>query len=763
VVHCDLPPTARPEATAETSVLLVNDDPVYLAALAAELAPSGYRFLTAHNGADAFALALETRPDIIVSDVSMPRLDGIELCRRVRHDPHLRDTPVVLMTAVRCDTASAVEGLQAGADDYLELPYDPMRLVAKLAGLAERRRRERAVRNQNRAERALRHSEARFRALVEHNADAIVVLTADGIIEFASESIERLTGVPAHLWIGRSAFERMDDESRAAMQKMIAQSLETPERTFVVDYRSRRADGSWRTREAAVANRLAHPAVRGIVVTFRDTTERIKAEHDLRAATAKLQAIVSSLPIALWAIDRHGVITLSEGQLLDRLGHAPGALVGRSVFDLYGNFPDVLAVIGRVLAGESPAVTIEVEGLTFESRYVPIRAADGTVSGAISVALDVSDRVALEAQLRQAQKMEAVGQLAAGVAHDFNNMLTVMIGFTELAAARLSDGDPIGQDLSEVLNAARSATSLTRQLLAFSRKQILQPQVLDANATVVRMENFLRRSIGDDITLVTSLAPSLGRVHADPGQLEQVIMNLAVNARDAMPHGGTLTIATANGQFDDARACVTLSITDTGTGMDPAVKARVFEPFYTTKEHGKGTGLGLATVYGIVAQSGGAIAIDSEVGRGTVVRVSLPRAEPTAEPMSADAVATRGGSETILLVEDQPGLRAVARAALARHGYTVLEAGDAAEALRAAAAHPEGLDLLLTDVVMPGMSGRELAQEIVRRWPASRVLYMSGYGDDLLAPHGVLDAGVALLQKPFTPRQLLQKVRLALD
>jgi hypothetical protein len=391
----------------------------------------------------------------------------------------------------------------------------------------------------------------------------------------------------------------------------------------------------------------------------------------------------------------------------------------------------------------------------------------------IAIIENVTDRVRLEGQLRQAQKMEAVGRLAAGVAHDFNNLLTAIVGFTELAISGIDPHDhPMFEDMQAVLKAGRSAGSLTRQLLTFSRKQILFPRVLDLNDVVRQMEKLLRRTIGEDVELVVRLTEPLSPVSADPGQIEQVLMNLAVNARDAMAGGGTLTIATANVTCDEAYtathpgsspgAHAMIAVTDTGIGMNEDVLAHLFEPFYTTKGIGQGTGLGLVSVYSVVQQCGGSISVSSEVGRGSTFSMYFPQAAAAVPVVSAAAPVSLSGLETILLVEDHDDVRSIVRATLVRHGYTVVEAARPEIALRVAEEQPH-VDLLLTDVVMPTMSGRDLARQLQRRRRDLPVLYMSGYTDGAIAHHGLLDPSVAFIQKPFTPDSLLRKVREALD
>ena len=389
----------------------------------------------------------------------------------------------------------------------------------------------------------------------------------------------------------------------------------------------------------------------------------------------------------------------------------------------------------------------------------------------LAVQEDVTERKHLEKQLFQAQKMEAVGRLAGGVAHDFNNLLTAIFGYADLLAEDLAPDHAGRGDLNEIRTAATRASALTRQLLAFSRQQVLQPVVLNLNEVVEDLQKMLHRLLGEDVDLHASLAPDLGNVRADPGQMEQVIMNLAVNARDAMPTGGRLTIETMNADLEEDYAdahppvqpgpYVMLAVSDTGIGMDEATKARVFEPFFTTKEAGKGTGLGLATVYGIVKQSGGFIWLYSEPGQGAAFKIYLPRVDAPAEPVvkAPPVGATVAGTETVLIAEDDELLRPLARELLSKLGYKVLEARHAAEALAVASAYAGDIHLLVSDVVMPGGGGFRLAQELLSKRPAMRVLYMSGYTDEAVVRHGLLERGLHYLQKPFTPAVLARRIR----
>ncbi|MGA3124546.1 MAG: ATP-binding protein [Polyangiaceae bacterium] len=386
-----------------------------------------------------------------------------------------------------------------------------------------------------------------------------------------------------------------------------------------------------------------------------------------------------------------------------------------------------------------------------------------------AVVVDVTERRRLEVQLRQAQKMDAIGNLAGGIAHDFNNLLSVILSYSEMLAETLEPGGPMGRDLAEITRAGNRAADLTHQLLAFSRKQILQPKLLDLNATVGGIAKLLRRVVGEDVELAVVSVPGLATVSADPGQVEQVLMNLVVNARDAMPKGGKLTIEAANVWLDsgfatqvdvEPGAYVMLSVTDTGSGMDAATRERVFEPFFTTKEKGKGTGLGLSTVFGIVQQSGGKVVVDSVLGKGTSVKVYFPQAcgvVISTTPPTENRPAR--GSETVLLVEDEEAVRVVTRTILERHGYHVLEAQSGLDALRIGDEYKATIHLLLTDVVMPSMSGTTLAGRLGLLRPEMKALYVSGYTDDAVLRNGVQFSDVGFLQKPFTPETLTRKLR----
>ena len=512
--------------------------------------------------------------------------------------------------------------------------------------------------------------------------------------------------------------------------------------------------------------------------------DRRRAEQEQRHNERRLAEAERLAHIGSWEGDlRTGAATWSA-EFCRILGAAPSELGGT-----------LEALLARVHHDDRERVKAAIDGVTrepfrfdLEFRLVPrdgvlrqLRAS-GVVtmdsSGApvrlLGTLQDVTEQRSLEAQFRQAQKLEAVGRLAGGVAHDFNNLLTVILSYADFVLDALPPGEAIRQDVEQIRTAGASAAQLTRQLLAFSRRQVLAPRVLSLNDVVTDAAKMMKRLLGDDIRLVTTLSPELGLVKADAGQIEQVIMNLAVNARDAMPGGGQLTIETANAEMAEeylrehavARAgrYVMLAVTDSGVGMDEPTKAHMFEPFFTTKEAGKGTGLGLATVYGIVKQSGGFVWVYSEAGRGTTFKIYLPRTDQSLEPVDGP-VHTRSlrGTETVLVVDDAPAVRTAVRAVLERHGYVVVEAPSGEAALQLAMKYRGPLDLLITDVVMPGLSGRDVAGNLSSQRPGVRVLYMSGYADDAIVRHGVLEPGIRFMQKPFAPDALAQKVREVLD
>jgi len=525
----------------------------------------------------------------------------------------------------------------------------------------------------------------------------------------------------------------------------------------------------------------------GVVTISRDVSDRRRAEIFRAEAEAKYQTLVEQVAAISYIAElgMNGQWLYVSPQVEAMFGFAADEWLARSREWAQNIHADDRAIV-------EAAEEASLRGERFQAEYRIIRK-DGrviwvsdtavVVPGSDShplmegIIVDITDRKLLEGQLQQARRMEAVGRLAGGIAHDFNNLLTIIKGYTELGLTRAKASPEVRADLERIEDASERASALVRQLLAFSRRQVLQPKVLDLNAIVDGLDKLLRRLMDEAIEMKTVVGKDLGRIKADPGQIEQVIMNLVVNARDAMPERGRLTVETDNVELDSAYArdhatvrpgrYVMLAVSDTGVGMSADTIAHIFEPFYTTKESGRGTGLGLSTVYGIVKQSGGYIWVYSEPGHGTTFKVYLPRVEEAMESLPAEkpcgAERNRAGTETILLVEDEPELRELTRSVLAGCGYAVVEAKNSEEAEQLAEKYGPKIQLLLTDVIMPGISGRELAKKLLARQPALRVLYMSGYTYNVIAQGGTLERGVAFLQKPFTPRVLVEKVREVLD
>jgi len=493
----------------------------------------------------------------------------------------------------------------------------------------------------------------------------------------------------------------------------------------------------------------------------------------------RLGVMIEKMPVVLWTMNKELRFTSSIGAGLKELGLRPNEVVGKSLQEyLQTEDPEMPAIAAhkRALSGESASFEIEWQKRVLEAHVQPLHSTEGGTIGVIGVALDVTDRERLADQLRQSQKMQAIGELAGGVAHDFNNLLMVMKGHAEMLLDRLAKSSPLRHSIEQMQGASDRAAGLTRQLLAFSRKQVLQPRVLDLNGVVSGMIQMVSRVIGEDIDLVFLPCLNLGLVRADPSQMEQVVLNLVVNARDAMPDGGKLTIETSNVMIDRSYAFrhpggmepgpyVMLTVSDTGCGMDAKTRARIFEPFFTTKAKGKGTGLGLATVYGVVKQSGGFIWVYSELGHGTTFKIHLPQVSAQVEnpPEEKAPAKPTAGSETILFVEDEESVRELVRDYLSAAGYKLLEATDGVRALEVATAHKGPIHLLITDVVMPRMSGREVATQLSAQRKDMKVLFISGYTDDSVFRHGVLEGEVAFLQKPFNLKSLAQKIREVLD
>ncbi len=638
-------------------------------------------------------------------------------------------------------------------------------------------------------EQKLKQSEDWLRAIFDASRDGILV-EDNGCIVYVNNAYTQMLGYAAPeqlVGVCISALVTPDDAERMMKYGEARLRGETP--PSVYEFNAKRKDGSLLRVEGAVSTSVVAGKTY-ITTAIRDITERKRAEEALRESERRYRFLGEGILHQVWTAQPDGNLDYVNERTLEYFGFTMEQGLGERWLNAV--HPDDVPVCAERWArslqtGEHYEVEFRLRRADGEYRWHLGRAtagydAAGNLVKWFGTNTDINNqKLAEEAlrrseeQLRQSQKLEAVGRLAGGIAHDFNNLLTAITGYSDLTLRCLAPDNPLHHNVTEIKKAGERAAALTRQLLAFSRKQILQPKVLDLNSIVTDISKILQRVIGEDVNILTVLDPHLSYIEADAGQLEQVLMNLAVNARDAMPGGGKLTIQTANVELSDDYArehpnvppgsYVMLAISDAGCGMDAATQAQIFEPFFTTKAAGKGTGLGLATVYGIVKQSGGNIWVYSEVGHGTTFKIYLPCARKAAELIekAEPRAALPRGTETILLVEDEEAVRELLREVLEADGYSVLLTSGGEEALQLCRSYKKEIHLMLTDVVMPGMNGRELGEHAAALRPEMKVLYMSGYTDEAITHHGVLDAGVAFLEKPFTPDSVARKVREVLN
>ncbi len=628
-------------------------------------------------------------------------------------------------------------------------------------------------RSVRRATQSLRESEERFRNIFRENSSVMLLIDPDsGRIEDANPAAAAFYGYPEDMLRTMTTGQiNALPEMEVAAER--AQALYKKQDHFIFPHRL--ANGEIRTVEVH-----SSPVKAGgrflLFSIIRDITERKRAEENLKQTIRLNQILLDAFPcVALLLRPRTREIVASNAA-----GVKTGAVPGACCYSTWGQreVPCPWCLAPAVWeTGKEQHLELEADGIFWDAHWIPV-----SEDLYMHFAFDVTDRKhagaekeKLQAQLQQAMKMEAVGRLAGGVAHDFNNLLTVITGYSELLLQKVEKESPLHGAVEEIKRAGERAALLTQQLLAFSRKQIIEPKVVCLNLLVAEMQAMLPRLIGENIALQSTTGKNLGSVKIDPGQFQQILMNLVVNARDAMPDGGKIVIETANADLDEGYCdlhpyvkpgrFVMLSVSDTGMGMSEEIKTHIFEPFFTTKERGKGTGLGLAMTYGAVKQSGGSIEAYSEVGIGTTIRIYLPRVEEEAVKSEKDDRPTDlpGGTETILVVEDEDSVRDLCVQILKRLGYKVLQAPNGAEAIAVAQGYVERIDLLLTDVVMPGMNGRELATQLVPHHPEIKVLFTSGYTDNVIVRHGVLDKGVSFIGKPYTPLALARKVRKVLD
>ncbi|HVP29898.1 MAG TPA: PAS domain S-box protein [Myxococcota bacterium] len=647
--------------------------------------------------------------------------------------------------------------------------------TAVLVGLVSVRIRA-ALRGAAESEAALQASEARHRQLAEHASDLISEWTADGRCRYVSPNVLEKLGDTPDEFMGGLDPARYDPDNLAEVTRDLGRSFASHHGGRSV-LRARHRNGEWRSFEISANPYRNERGEFRIVVIGRDVTERLRSEEE----RAQLLLAMEQAAEGIVMLDARGVIRYANSAFASMLGRSVPEVVGRAIDETADGRGDHLLIAdmreklvrGDTWKGRYESIWSDDSVHVRDATISPVRDASGSLRGYVGVLRDVTREVQLEADLRQSQKLEALGRLAGGVAHDFNNLLTAISGCVETLLEEIPEAGEARSAADEIGRAVERSAALTRQLLAFSRGQPLEPRVIELNAVVARLESLLVRLLGEDVTLSLALDPAAGCVEIDPGQLEQVVMNLAVNARDAMPRGGRLSVATGVERLEGGASeaapglppgsYVRLTVADTGTGMDAATRARVFEPFFTTKEPGRGTGLGLSLVHGVVHQSGGLVRVSSLPNAGASFDVLLPRVEAPEEsgaggaPSRGDGAASRL-TGTVLLVEDEPSVRNLARRALEAAGLRVLTAGSGAEALELSDRHEGPIDVLVSDLVMPGMSGGDLGRELLRRRPGTRLVFMSGYPDPERGAGGDLPPHDAFLRKPFRPSELRDEV-----
>ena len=636
----------------------------------------------------------------------------------------------------------------------------------------------RDITGRRKAEAALQESEERYRDLFENANDIMYTLDLDGNLTSMNKAGERITGYAREELLNRPIGPLLAMGEGEIMREMLERKLTGVDSLTTYELEATTKEGQKLFLE--VSSRLIFKEGRaaGIQGIARDISDRKRAQEEITKSEERFRALIENSSDMVAVLGPEGFVRYASPSACRILGYSSEELVGKLVFELVHpvDARAVTAAWNRWNQGTQSGVPTELRVRHKNGTWRTVEATDANllgneaVSGVVINARDITERKHLEEQLLHSQKMDAIGRLAGGLAHDFNNLITAINGFSDLLLMNLHRGDPLRHHVDEIKKAGQRAASLTRQLLAFSRKQVLQPKVLDLNRVVSDMDQMLRRLIGEDIELETNLAPDLWCVKADPGQIEQVIMNLVVNARDAMPEGGKLLIVSSNvngtgsgrNQTEQSSSdYVMLRVTDTGSGIDTDTMSQIFEPFFTTKGKGKGTGLGLSTVYGIVEQSGGHISVNSELGQGATFEIYLPKSDErrASDEDMAHPLEALGGSETILLVEDEEAVRNLGSQLLASRGYKVLEARNGGEALLICEQYPNRIHLMLTDVVMPNMSGRQLAERLAPIKPDMKVIYMSGYADDTILGLGIPSSETAFLNKPFSPDALMRKVR----
>jgi two-component system, cell cycle sensor histidine kinase and response regulator CckA len=769
----------------EIRILMLEDNPTDAELVEHELRKGGIVFQSkrVETREDFISQLEEFTPQVILADYKLPAFDGITAFT-ISKEKGL-EVPFIIVSGTLGEDL-AVETLKSGVTDYI-LKSNLNRLVPSVnRALAETKLQT----ERKQAEEALKESERFLKTIISSVAEGVIVYDRQLRYKVWNKFMEDVTGLKAQEVLEKYALDLFPHLQTHGVRLLLARALKgetvySPDTPYYIP-KTERTGWVIGTYSPQVAT---DGEIVGVVGIIRDITERKRAEEVLQESEERYRILIENINLGITLIGTDYRIVVTNTGQTKLFNKPPSAFRGKQCFrefekrsEVCSHCPGTIAMAtGHAAEAETTGIRDDGSSFSVHIHAFPIFGKNGKISGFVEVIEETTERkqaeeqmLSLQSQLQQSQKMEAIGQLAGGVAHDFNNLLTVISVQSQLALRGLREGDPLKEKLKDIELAADRAANLTRQLLAFSRRQILEMKVINLNVILQDMEKMLRRVIGEDIELKTILADDLGLVKVDPGQMEQVIVNLAVNAKDAMPQGGKLFLETANAELDEEYvhshagmipgAYVMLSITDTGTGMTKEVKEQIFDPFFTTKEKGKGTGLGLSTVYGIVKQSGGDIYVYSEPGKGTTFKVYLPQVfEPQEEFKKVTSEEIPRGKETILVVEDDRMVRRLAVDILRRQGYRVLEATEGGEALVMCEKEKEAIALILTDIVMPHMSGPELIERLKQVRKDFKVLYMTGYTDESIVQHGILEEGINLIHKPFTIDKLARKVRGVLD